>query len=419
MRIPLLAALAILLAACAAPTPPENSPTAPLEALPLPTASGYPPAACTAVTSPPQPGSDYLANLPFESIDAADWQRGPEDAFITILEYSDFECIFCAQLSGVLDELLARYPDDLRVVYRHYPLTGTPEQPLHPKAALAMQAAEAAGKQGQFWEMHDVLFAQQSAWSALSQADFNGWLLNEAAAELGLDANAFKEDLHSEELNAAAAAAWDWGQQIGLPGTPFLVINGQLYYGGPLDILSLDNIIQAKLLAKRQFHFCPEMALEPGAKYTATLHTEHGEIVVELLPGVAPMAVNSFLFLTEQGWYENVTFHRVIPGFVAQSGDPSNTGYGDPGYFYAIETDPNLTFDRAGLLAMANSGPTANGSQFFITLGPAPHLNGGYTIFGEVIQGMDVVEQIRARDVSQQADLPPGDMLYSVSIEVH
>ncbi|MCW5875453.1 MAG: peptidylprolyl isomerase [Anaerolineales bacterium] len=415
MRLPLFA-LILMLAACAAPAPTPVEVAEPVETQ-LAAPSGYPPAVCTAVTSPPA-GGDYLAGLPFDAIRAADWQQGPEDAAITILEYSDFECIFCAQLSGVLDQLLARYPDDLRVVYRHYPLIGSAEQPLHAKAALATQAAEAAGRQGKFWEMHDLLFAEQPEWSALDEAGFEAWLAD-AARQLELDAAQFTDDLYSEELVALAQAAWDEGQEIGLPGTPFLVINESLYYGGPLDIFSLDNIIQAKLLTARQFHSCPPMALQPGASYTATLHTEKGDIVVQLMPEVAPMAVNSFVFLVEQGWFENITFHRVIPGFVAQSGDPSNTGYGDPGYFFAIETDPNLKFDRAGLFAMANSGPTANGSQFFITFGPAPHLDGGYTIFGEVIQGMDVALQLTHRDVSQNAGLPPGDMLYGVSIEVH
>lgn len=161
------------------------------------------------------------------------------------------------------------------------------------------------------------------------------------------------------------------------------------------------------------------MTLQPGQGYTATLQTEKGDIVFELFPDVAPIAVNSFIFLAQHDWFDNITFHRVLPGFIAQSGDPSGTGYGGPGYFFAIETDASLTFDRAGLLAMANSGPTSNGSQFFITLGPAEHLNGQYTIFGEVIQGLDVAESLTPRDPSQSADLPVGDLLLDVSVEVH
>jgi cyclophilin family peptidyl-prolyl cis-trans isomerase len=288
---------------------------------------------------------------------------------------------------------------------------------LHEKAALAMQAAEAAGMQGKFWEMHDALFAAQSDWTGISIDEFETWLQDEAAA-LELDVVQFETDLHSEPQAAAAQAAWDQGQTLELGGTPFVLING-LPYSGPLDAASLDTIFQLEFLRGKQFDECPAMALEPGASYTATLRTEKGDIVIELFPEVAPIAVNSFVFLAEHDWFDDVTFHRVLPGYVAQAGDPTGTGYGGPGYSFAIETDPELTFDRAGLLAMANSGPTANGSQFFITLAPAEHLNGGYTIFGEVIQGMDVVESLTPRDPSQAADLPAGDLILDVIIEAH
>jgi cyclophilin family peptidyl-prolyl cis-trans isomerase len=104
---------------------------------------------------------------------------------------------------------------------------------------------------------------------------------------------------------------------------------------------------------------------------------------------------------------------------MAQAGDPTGTGFGGPGYAFEIETSPNLVFDRAGLLAMANSGPTSNGSQFFITYGPAEHLNGSFTIFGEVLDGMDVVETISLRDPSQSAELPIGDLILDVTIEIN
>lgn len=411
MRATTLLAFALLLSACSGAATVATA-TAPA---PLATAlTSYPPSECTAVSS----AEDAALDLPTGPVTEADWQRGPADAQVTIVEYSDFQCPFCAQLAAVLAELEARYPDDLRVVYRHFPLIGTEEQPLHEKAALAMQAAEASGLQGSFWEMHDHLFAGQSVWNVMSMEDFEAWLLS-IAEMLELDLDQFATDLHSETLAAQAQAAWVSGQELNLDGTPYLFINGRAYYGGPLDINSMDSIVQLMILAERQFHECPPMALQPAAGYTATLHTEKGDIVIELYPQVAPNAVNSFIFLAEHDWFDNVTFHRVLPGFMAQGGDPSGSGYGDPGYSFAIETDPNLTFDRAGLLAMANSGPASNGSQFFITYGPATHLNGQYTIFGEVIAGMDVVESLTPRDPSQSAGLAPGDLILDVTIEVH
>ena len=132
---------------------------------------------------------------------------------------------------------------------------------------------------------------------------------------------------------------------------------------------------------------------------------------------MAPIAVNSFIFLAENGWYDGVTFHRVLPGFVAQGGDPTGTGFGGPGYAYDIEISEEVTFDSAGLLAMANSGPGSNGSQFFITYDALPDLDGRFTIFGRVISGMEVVEQITPRDPSQNPALPPGDLILGITIE--
>ncbi len=400
----------LVLAAC---SPNNNSALSTF--VPAATSGGLPEASCTAVASADR--ADYVANLPYDAINEQDWARGDASASVTLIDYADFQCPFCAQLSAVLTQLEGSYPNGLRLVYRHFPLIGTAEQPLHDKAALSMQAAEAAGRQGKFWEMHDLLFNRQIEWMEMSVEDFETWLL-ERAGELDLDVGQFETDLHSEELAALALTAWERGQELQLGGTPFLLING-IPYSGPLDIYSLDAIIQLELLRERQFSECPAMALEEGKDYTATIHTEKGDIVIELFPDVAPIAVNSFVFLAEHDWFDNVTFHRVLPGFVAQAGDPTGTGYGGPGYAFAIETDPNLTFDRAGLLAMANSGPTANGSQFFITLGPAEHLNGQFTIFGEVIQGMDVVESLTPRDPSQQAGLPPGDLILDVTLEAH
>ncbi|MBU1661539.1 MAG: peptidylprolyl isomerase [Chloroflexi bacterium] len=159
------------------------------------------------------------------------------------------------------------------------------------------------------------------------------------------------------------------------------------------------------------------MTIDPLKQYIATIQTEKGDIVLELFPDVAPLAVNSFVFLVENGWFDDVTFHRVLPGFMAQAGDPTGTGIGGPGYAFKTETSPDLIFDREGLVAMANAGPDTNGSQFFITYGPEEQLNGSYTIFGEVIEGMDVAEALSPRDPSQGAGLPPGDVIISITIE--
>jgi cyclophilin family peptidyl-prolyl cis-trans isomerase len=310
----------------------------------------------------------------------------------------------------VLAQLAEDYPEDIRIAYRHFPLLS-----IHDKAALSMQASEAAGAQGQFWPMHDLLFEKQSEWSDLSLEDFEIWL-GDQADELGLDVTQFTADLNSEENVNLAQEAWEAGQASGFPGTPLLMINGR-YYGGPQDYWNLEAITKMTKFEEEQFTICPPMTIDPTKNYTATMSTEKGDIVLELYPDVAPIAVNSFLFLAENGWYDGVTFHRVLPGFVAQAGDPTGTGFGGPGYAFDIETSPDLKFDQAGVLGMANSGPGSNGSQFFITFGPTPDLDGGYTIFGRVISGMDVVSSLTARDPSQNPNLPPGDAILDVTFE--
>jgi peptidylprolyl isomerase/peptidyl-prolyl cis-trans isomerase B (cyclophilin B) len=159
----------------------------------------------------------------------------------------------------------------------------------------------------------------------------------------------------------------------------------------------------------------PPMSIDRNVTYIATFITAKGEFRVQLFADKAPNTVNNFVFLARQGFYNNTTFHRVIKDFMAQAGDPAGTGAGSPGYTFADEIVPDLKFDRAGLLAMANSGPGTNGSQFFITFAPTPWLDGLHTIFGEVISGMDVVLSLTERDPDQKPAFF-GDALVSVTI---
>ena len=153
----------------------------------------------------------------------------------------------------------------------------------------------------------------------------------------------------------------------------------------------------------------PAMAIDPTHRFEALIHTEKGVIRLELLPEDAPGHVNNFVFLARNRFYEGLTFHRVIPGFVAQGGDPTGSGAGGPGYNLLEETN-RINFD-AGMLAMARGPATVSGSQFFITLDPAPHLNAEFTVFGRVIEGMDVLRALTARDPSQPNQPEPDRIL--------
>jgi len=142
----------------------------------------------------------------------------------------------------------------------------------------------------------------------------------------------------------------------------------------------------------------PPNALDDGTQYEATIVTSDGSMTFELYAKETPLAVNNFISLSRDGFYDGLTFHRVLEGFMAQGGDPTGIGTGSPGYQFEDEVNPNLIFDSRGILAMANSGPDTNGSQFFITLVPTPHLDGNYTIFGKLIEGDTVLSAINLRD---------------------
>ena len=356
----------------------------------------------------PTPGPETPSLFPPEREE--DRVRGAEDPIITITEYSDYQDVRSALFAEVVDRLLAEHPDEVRVVSRIFPLIS-----VNDKAALAARAAEAAAEQDRFWEIHNLLYGQQENWISLPVADFEQWLTAQAAA-LGMDVERFQADLEREDIVARVEQAWEDGQKIGLPGTPLILINGQIY-GGPRDYSSLHDIVELMALGKRQFTSCPDLTVDPDKQYTATLKTEKGDVVVRLFADRTPVTVNSFLFLASNGWYDDITFHRVMPGLFAQTGDPSGTGKGNPGYYIVTEIDPAIRFDRPGLLAMVNSGPDTSGSQFFITYAAAPQYNGQYTIFGEVLSGMDMLEQLTPRDPQPGSDLPPGDQLLGITIE--
>lgn len=157
---------------------------------------------------------------------------------------------------------------------------------------------------------------------------------------------------------------------------------------------------------QRDFDESPEMIIDPDRSYTATMQTSRGVIVIELAAAEAPVTVNNFAFLSCHGYYDGLTFHRVEPGFVIQGGDPRGDGRGGPGYIFEDEFSPDLRHDGPGVLSMANSGEDTNGSQFFITLAAAEHLDDVHSIFGRVTEGMPAVNSIAE-----------GDKILAVSIE--
>jgi peptidylprolyl isomerase len=170
--------------------------------------------------------------------------------------------------------------------------------------------------------------------------------------------------------------------------------------------------------ATRTYSAPPPLTIDPSRTYTATITTPRGDIIVELLPEIAPQSVNNFVFLARENFYNGLTWHRVLPGFMAQGGDPLGDGTGGPGYSVPGEFTDTIGFDRPGLLAMARSAdPDSAGSQFFITTAAAEWLNGEYTIFGRVVEGQAIVDGIPLRDPQNPADLAtPGETILGITI---
>jgi cyclophilin family peptidyl-prolyl cis-trans isomerase len=193
--------------------------------------------------------------------------------------------------------------------------------------------------------------------------------------------------------------------------------------GGDVAIEAIDAFIAEQKVDKSKTDWKTRLAkppaaqFAPGKRYLWRLDTNQGEILIELLPATAPMHVSSTIYLTRLGFYDGLVFHRVIPGFMAQGGDPLGTGTGGPGYKYAGEFDPAVRHDRPGVLSMANAGPNTDGSQFFLTFVATPHLDGRHTIFGRVVEGMGSVKELEKRG-SQSGKTSERLVIERATIEV-
>jgi cyclophilin family peptidyl-prolyl cis-trans isomerase/protein-disulfide isomerase len=400
-------ALAVLAAAACAPTPvpiPAATPT--LRALPPLAATPVPETMeCLVVGSLPTPAAtrESLFPAPQEN----DHSLGDPAAQVTFVVYTDYQSPAASALEMELRDLMQKYPQSVRVIQRSFPV------PNSDKGMLAAVAVEAAARQGKYWEMSAVLFSNQAEWSGLEGPLFQAWL-DTQVKELGMDSVQFNQDLRDPAIKTSLDQAQRFGLETGIPVIPFLVVNGEIYQG-PRDARSMDSLVNLLRMEALQFTDCPPFSIDPAREYTAELETTRGRIVLQLFPQEAPLAVNSFVFLARQGWYDGVPFHRVIPDFVAQAGDPSGTGFGSPGYAFPDEIS-KLRFDRAGILAMANAGPDSNGSQFFITYRAAPELDGLHTIFGQVLEGMEVLTALTPRDPSQSQELAKADLILKIVI---
>jgi cyclophilin family peptidyl-prolyl cis-trans isomerase len=392
----------LILASCA-PAPTSTSPVALVPRTPLPT-SGPASLPCTILHYPVTPEASLGAE--FENLGHT---SGPADAPVTMIAFSDYQCLKCAFLAASLRQIRLTHPNDVRIIYLHAP------QKNNDKDYLSIQAAEAADLQGKFWEMHDLLFQKLSEWSQLNPMDFETWVSSQATG-LGLDAAQFRSDFQGPLVASRLQQSIQFSSnQSFIP--PLLFVNSTSPYSALADFNSLDTVVRLKGLAARQFSACPPENINPLKQYIIILHTSKGDVVLQLFPDKAPQAVNNFIFLARHGWYDGITFYRVLPNDRVLTGDPSETGLGNPGFLFETEIASGLRFDQPGMVAMDNDGPGTNGSRFFITLAPAPQLDEQYTIFGEVISGLDILSALTSRDPQPGVYLPAGDQLISVSVD--
>lgn len=394
---PSLFLLAVLLiSACG--SAPVSPPAATSTRIPVqlgPTSTSLP-ATSTPVAAPPTP-----TLVPLEPVDENDWQRGPSDAPVTLLLYTDVHCLTCRQLHSDLAALIERHSGDVRLVVRLFPLIEN-----RALAGTATEALLSADESGAFWELFDFLSATYSEWAGLDPQGFIDWIAS-SSPEIGIDAQAVHQDLVGGRFSDQVSRIYETRLAQGMPGVPVLLINSNPFLI-TADPVSLEAAVRLAILSERQFQSAPPMVIDPEHEYLAEIEFDEGLVVVQLYASESPMSVNSFVYLARRGWYDDTPISRSIPGVLVEAGDPTGTGLGDPGYYFANESDPGLSFDRTGIVGLSNSGPGTNGGRFFIALREMPGLNETHTVLGRVIEGLDVLANLPAYDpISDLLTEPP------------
>jgi len=413
--MPILLIAAILFSSCAAAekvAEPTAAPTAaPTQAA---TSSGDQPAAGGAITSEENPCVPFnllsqMMTTPYPGLPEVtdeDYIVGSKDAPITFMVYSDPQCPYCAQFDPIMDNFATLYPDEVRIVFRFFPLSS-----IHDKARLSSQAMVAAGLQGKFDEFRIWLFERQSKnpnnpavaslddtefWAGLPPADLADWL-KKRVSDLGIDPDQLVKDMLSEAVVNKVLDAENVAKSIGIGGTPTLFVNGYAWPLDQRDTRIFSTFTKLLLNKEKEYKTCPAMAINSSKSYSATISTTKGDIVVDLFADKAPYAVNSFIFLAREGWYSNLPI--ISSDQLLLSGDPTDTGYGGPGYVYKDEIDSTLSFSEPGMLATYayDVGSGTNGSTFFINKIALPEQS-GRTIFGKVTSGLDILSSLQIRD---------------------
>ena len=277
---------------------------------------------------------------------------------------------------------------------------------------LGTQASEAANLQGKFWDVTEHLLQNQSEWTSMDLAGFEQYLVK-LAGDLGMDAVKFQSDLKSDAIVQLSQSFLADAEKAGITYTPFININGNIPEQ-PVNPQYMGLIIQLLKMEDKQYKYCPPEVIKPGKTYQAVIDTEKGKVVIDLFAEQAPLAVNSFVFLTQEGWYNQSRFFEVVRDTatdglqVAVAGDPSETGYGSAGYNIGFE-NPSANFDKKGLVGMVK------GNQFFITFAPQTKLSGRFTVIGQVVEGLDIAETFPVT-LDASGNVLKGTLINSITI---
>lgn len=340
-----------------------------------------------------------------------DWVIGPEEAIMTLVEYADFQCPYCSRAGLTALEFQAAHPDEVRYVYRHFPLS------FHEKAPMTAYAADAAGKQGLFFEAEHFLYETQNDWTNIADMDeFEAWLRENIQTALPeLDYEQWSADFESEAIREVVDGSFDKVAATGLVGgTPTFFAN---FYQTSYEPAVLEQYIKLFNLQKNYRTSCPVNVVEEGKDYRATLHTTAGDVIINLFAKEAPNLVSNFMNLAADGFYNGNEFHNVVEGFALQTGDPSSTGVGLAGYYLDDENLNNGGFNEPGAVAMANTGANKNGSQFFIALDVAEYFRNGYSASGDISED-EVAQKVNTRLEAMNAKYSVFGRVAEESLEI-
>lgn len=310
----------------------------------------------------PLTDNEYYKALAGE-ITENDHIAGPDDAVMTFIEYADFQCTGCATTYHELKKYQEEHSDAVRIVYRHYPLAQ------HKLALPAAYITEAAAKQGYFFEAADILFEDTDTWTAMTEDAFINWFANELKSAFEtVDADTLIADYNDEEMRNKVLADLQTAVDSGLvAATPTLLLNYSPFSNG-FSASAADKWLNIFSYKEMLYAECPEFSIDLSGHYKAEVETSKGAFEIELYPQNAPLAVSNFIYLAQNGWYDNMPVSAVVEGYAVQFGDPSATGYLNAGYDYAKEVNQSEFEAGTGYVTMYEGGNGKNSSIILLWL---------------------------------------------------